>query len=841
MKNRVTAVLLILFGAFQAAAQTPDSSAQILPEVEVHANFPAYLSALEQQRATNGVVHILNLDLPGRFPDLNPAEALQRLPGIAIQRSNGEGRFVHIRGADPSLTTTQLNGEQIVSPEGRNRFLQFDLLPVDQLRAVEVFKTNLPDQDGDAIGGSINLLTEKPRAGRPEWQAAVAGGWNPAANLPNVQAQASFSGYNLLINGSFWQDHRFTENLETLWQPVEVGGQDVLTVSDLELRGLQVSRRRTALSAEYDVPLSRDNDQLYFRAQFLDFEEQNLRQRLRYRPGKGLLSGPADTVFQAAIGRDISYNRETERFFAAQSGFSRAMPRLTLDGALAFSYGLESEPEGRSLDFKWSDVTLVPQRGGADFPQFEVLNGTAENYNAFVLNELETENDRSTDQSTTGKLNARFALPRAGDFLKFGVKVRLRHKKTTAAERIYDEYTGASEPPLSSLLDGGDHNFLDAHYRFGQGMDWDKTRTFIDAHYADFQLNETETALESTAGNFDVRESTGAAYALFSRQQGPWSWLAGARLELTQYDYRADQVDVQDNAVLRRPLAQRFKGQYAYLLPTLAFHYRPEKGLSWRAALSASYARPAFDQLAPYQLFNQLDDELLSGNPDLRPVFAWNADFSTEIKLHNGGALSAGVFGKRLDHFIYTQQSRDTILWNGVPRGVLKTAPFNGEGAWLAGLELGWQQRLLFLPGAWSGLGIFANYTYTWSRAQFEEEEGGGEAEESIRLPGQAAHTGNVALWYDRGRWSGRVALNFQSDFLLQAGEPEDAATQLIYGSNTQLDATLSFRVSPALLLFAEGLNLLNTPLQYFSGDEGHRSKYERYGAWGRVWGEGGL
>jgi TonB-dependent receptor len=159
----------------------------------------------------------------------------------------------------------------------------------------------------------------------------------------------------------------------------------------------------------------------------------------------------------------------------------------------------------------------------------------------------------------------------------------------------------------------------------------------------------------------------------------------------------------------------------------------------------------------------------------------------------------------------------------------------NGESAWLAGLELGWQQRLAQLPGAWSGLGIYANYTYTWSRATAEEEGETEEEEEGFQLPGQSPHSGNLAIWYDYKRWSGRAALNVQGDFLLQAAEPEDAALQLIYGGSAQLDLNLGYRINRYWQLFAEGMNLLNTPLRYFTGDKNHPSKLERYGAWGRI------
>jgi len=466
-----------------------------------------------------------------------------------------------------------------------------------------------------------------------------------------------------------------------------------------------------------------------------------------------------------------------------------------------------------------------------------VVNGEAADlYDHFVLNELETESDRSTDQALTGKINARWSLPHPGNYLQVGFKARQREKRSRSAERVYDEYNGQVPFQLSTLLAPGVRNFLHDRYTFGQRIQWAKAQSVINDHFNAFQINAPETALGSTAGNFNINENTAATYALIHFERGAWTWLAGARLEYTDYRYAADQTLIDSLGVNTRPLSRVFTDHYAFLLPSLQAKYLAPNGLRWQAAASASYARPSFEQLAPYELFNQLDGDVLAGNPNLRPAFAWNLDLAVEKPLAHSGSCSATLFAKRIENFIFDRQSRDSRLWGGTQVDVLTTVPLNGERAYLGGLELAWQQQLAFLPDAWSGLGVFANYTYTWSQASAEEEEtGGGEAEESFRLPGQATHSGNLALWYDHKRWSGRVALNIQSDFLLRTAEPEDAESRLIYGGSAQLEATVGYTLAAHVTLFGEGMNLLNTPLRYFTGDRDHPSKLEYYGAWGRV------
>ena len=97
----------------------------------------------------------------GRFPDPNAAEATQRISGVTVERDQGEGRFVMVRGTEPRLSAVAINGERIPSPEGDKRFVALDVIPADLLEAVEVVKAITPDMDGDAIGGEVNLLAEK--------------------------------------------------------------------------------------------------------------------------------------------------------------------------------------------------------------------------------------------------------------------------------------------------------------------------------------------------------------------------------------------------------------------------------------------------------------------------------------------------------------------------------------------------------------------------------------------------------------------------------------------------------------------------------------------------------
>ena len=105
------------------------------------------------------------------------AEAVQRVPGIVVQRDQGEGRYVLIRGTEPRLSATTINGERIGTTENTSRQIPLDTIPADLLGAVEVTKAFTPDMEGDSIGGRVNLVTKRAPASR-QIALTIATGFN---------------------------------------------------------------------------------------------------------------------------------------------------------------------------------------------------------------------------------------------------------------------------------------------------------------------------------------------------------------------------------------------------------------------------------------------------------------------------------------------------------------------------------------------------------------------------------------------------------------------------------------------------------------------------------------
>jgi TonB-dependent receptor len=109
------------------------------------------------------------------------ADALGRLPGVSLERDEGEGKYVQIRGTEPRLSNVTINGVHVSSPERDVRNVKLDVIPADLVESIEVSKTLSANQDGDAIGGSVNLVT-KSADDVAFYSITGLGGYTPIVN-----------------------------------------------------------------------------------------------------------------------------------------------------------------------------------------------------------------------------------------------------------------------------------------------------------------------------------------------------------------------------------------------------------------------------------------------------------------------------------------------------------------------------------------------------------------------------------------------------------------------------------------------------------------------------------
>jgi TonB-dependent receptor len=215
------------------------------------------------------------------------------------------------------------------------------------------------------------------------------------------------------------------------------------------------------------------------------------------------------------------------------------------------------------------------------------------------------------------------------------------------------------------------------------------------------------------------------------------------RFEGTNEDNRGNLVQSGTISPLLR------SGGYIDALPSAEVRYTTTGDSGIRFAYSRGLARPNFGDLAPYLSLNLAGGVNKSsiGNPDLKATHADNFDLLFEQYLKPLGMIQAGYFYKRIADPIVVVQTGG-VTYPGIPQTFIQTQPVNAGSAHVQGFEAAYQQRLSYLPGVLSALGISANYSYTTSQANGIP----GRSDQPALLR-QAPHTRNISPTYDRGRY----------------------------------------------------------------------------------------
>ena len=184
-------------------------------------------AALRLQRDSDSLISVVSSDSVGRLPDQNIAQAAGRLPGLAVQRDQGQARYISIRGAPINWTTVAFDGINIVSAEGRDT--RFDSIPSALAAQIVVRKAVTPDLTAESIAGQVDVRTRSALDYR-DYHAAfrLGGGYNDLGGGTEFEGTAVLSkrwstgigDIGVLAAGSYYQRKMATDNIETDWEEV---------------------------------------------------------------------------------------------------------------------------------------------------------------------------------------------------------------------------------------------------------------------------------------------------------------------------------------------------------------------------------------------------------------------------------------------------------------------------------------------------------------------------------------------------------------------------------------------------------------------------------------------
>ncbi|WP_297508499.1 TonB-dependent receptor [uncultured Caulobacter sp.] len=803
--------------------------------------------ALSEKRKAANVVDAISAEDIGKFPSNNIAEALQRVPGVAITRDRGEGLFVRVRGLGPNFQIVTLNGRSAAVNENMRdsgqsgRQFRFDTLPSELVAGVEVGKTPLASLDEGAIGGVVDIRTFRPldlgrstlalsaTGSRPELadktDPRVSGlaSWTNAAGTFGVLAAAVYDERTLRqdrVTGVGWSYPNASTTLgkSLLAQGVTLYATNIRPTLERENR----KRKGLVLSAQYrpseateitlDGSYTKLDDHYDELTYSVDPDLSTLVAGSAVIKDGVMTGGTANANSQ--IGHEVSDLAHDNMMVAGK--IRQKLDAWTFTGDLAYAraYSETSKPITRTrLQGAMGQAAFNLPKAGEALPQVKLLTADLNNPSLLPFRRIEWRINNATDDETA----LQFDAERPVSFgpvsrLQFGVKYRERSRSYNRADINYTtnltgKFFGADyfDPfPVSNFLGGASAGLPTAWAVPDPAAFW-----------AVRDPNQKGTARADQRNSYRVSEKIAAGYALGDID----TTLFGAALR-GQVGARVAQTKqvssgYADNGTAALPV--RFEKTYTDVLPTANFALELTNRLQAHVAAAKVITHPSLADLAPRLTLNS--GTLLTavgGNPLLKPFEAWQYDATLEWYFAPGSALIGGAFYKDITTFVYSQNTN--IVIDG--QTYVLTSPTNGGKATIKGVELAYQHLFKSLPAPFDGLGVLANYTYTDTEATYSPTL----RDEMVNV---AKNSFNLTGFYEKGRFAARASYSWVDDVLQDVGGAGlSALNDKAFGS---LDASISYKITPRITAAIEGQNLTDaSQWQFVKG--GWFGGYTRYG-----------
>jgi TonB-dependent receptor len=836
---------LVIAEELNADSTVKDQQASMEEVVAVGRIFEGQMKAMQAQRNSNRIINTISADSMGKLPDRNAAEAVQRLPGVSIERDQGEGRFVAIRGLPAQWTSASINGDRIPTAEEEttSRATAFDFFPTEMIESVEVSKALTPDMEGDAIGGNVNFIT-RTAPKDTTLDVTLGGNYSEKAdktgyNLNVLAGDTSDSGkWGYILNASAYVRSWATDNVE----PRRSGEG----IKRLELRDYTGERETYGFNgaAEYHFD---NGDSLHIKSLYgtLQDDETHYKHRYRFDKDRIELQHIHNILTTELSGHEIGGDH--------QLGVNRSMVWKLASYDNHFFYGDAPSSKDNSyfvtrFDQKNVGYTGLENRTGKDYAYNTIDGGSdsAQSISTHLPDGFQMDPSQMSltwvelykvDVREKDKVVAQLDFTEDMSYdlaIKYGIKYRDKERTSRYSDEFYkwDSDNFGPAPTLSDfdLKDQpGRNDFMeemDVNYAkdFSQVADMSDVENFWNNNRDKFILDDGESALVSNGGalgrNFDVNETHTAAYGMATYNlQDEITIVGGLRLEQTQTEVKGQLYLADSNSLVDRTE----KKDYTSVLPSAHLTYRLDEESNMRLAVSRSFSRPDFGALAPGGSYSEADGEFKSGNPDLEPTYALNFDAMYEHFINDAGIISGGLFYKDITDPIF--QSTSTGSYNGND-GVTFVRPENGEDAWLAGAELAFSRRLDFISDSLKHFGVQTNYTHM--RSVMELPDG-----RKASIPRQADELYNASLFFDNNEFAVRIAVNHKGEYIQEHGDSKKEDN--FYGDNTSVDLSASYSPNDQLMVYLEANNLTNEPLKYYQGSKGRPLQTEYYGARGSM------
>lgn len=858
--------LMLLGGGFSVHAQeasTPPGNGDVNPSnvsvIVVKGVAGSVESSLNQKRRATNFVEAITAEDIGKFPDLNLSESLQRVSGVTLERNNvGDGSAINLRGLGPQFTTVTINGMEGVSAGTDSNFgnsngsrgFNFEILPSELFTNAQINKTVNATQIEGGLAGLVELQTPRPLDSKGfKFNASAKANYSDKTGQVDPRATISVSqNWDRVfgISAAFTAaDTRYRSDTDQggSYRPfaaVNTGtrASDAIR-ADIVANGPRLmsydDKRKTygaTTTAQWrpSSTLEVTADVLYGK---LDGKRNITRDDAATESGvnaplsatvtNGLITSGQFTGVQQRVGTNYLTNDE----YTGQVSLGAAWKPL--DSWTVKPYVGYSK---RSADRTWDlysfrlakngvfDPGVVSYNIRGDHLDFSTTNTDfSSNPQDFLFNVFVMRPSTDTDKQKTAKLDVEkeFDVGSPLATLQFGLRKNDHTKDTVQSQWRLNRAAGVSTttpPSLASVystvpfsVSGGGSAIPDnllivdplkiAGVFFPNGAPVNGT---VRANLLAYGAQQS----------YDIEEDTKNAYVNGKFEFGKANIDAGVRYvhtTQTSSGYAVANANLATQAIT--PVT--YSNTYSKYLPSanLRYEFTPEYLL--RAAYSKTLTRPDLNQMAPSETVAGIDQSGgtgTRGNPNLQPYSARNYDLGIEWYPNKQSLVGLTVYKKKIDGFIdtrtFTEQrsfprQADGVIVTGP---ILFTQPVNGISATVDGAELTMQSRFTFLPGLMRNLGGIVNFTYTKSSANF----GVAGDVRSSGLPGLSKHSSNTTLYYDDGKFEGRLSYAWRGRYLAQFSD--DFGIPRFRDAYGQADLSASYHIDKHLTIQLDVLNL---------------------------------
>lgn len=880
----VTQTITVVAGEDTGVSVSLAGAATTDGEIVVNSSRPiaeSLAAALQVQRSSTSLVSVIAADSIGRFPDQNIAASLARLPGIAVQRDQGQDRFISLRGARTNWTTVSFDGINVISPAGRTT--RFDTIPATIASQVAVRKAVTADLTGEAVAGQVDIRT-RSAFDYPGFKAALdlgagfseLGGGRQYNFAGHISDRFFNNTVGILLSASRFEVDMITDNFETDWElaPEDTlaGNTDRVWARETENKLYRLTRSNTAFSGKLDWRPD-NNNEIFLSVVHTEFRDDELRSNYIFDFDQNAVStsstaaqvtarrtGYADirtgntplqgTVFGTEIDSTLNSNSARQRIFTNTLGGNHIFGEWKASWRLNYT---RAQDDGRGpFSSTWvspSDRTRRPSvvydltdPNNARVTLFNTVADANNNYSLGARRDIITTTEldfaairRTNRRDQTDAYTARFDIDRNISLfgqdtkIQFGGQYNQRTKDSnrTVIEALPGTLTarGIALPRQEAIsvndpLKVGIPLGYSFRY-FSSELGSKLLDSYIAAGATQIQPNTTENNF------YEVTEEIFAGYLMGTMFFDNGNIVAGVRAE------RVDNTGLANGTIngVRQPL--NTESGNTLFFPSVHINYDATDEIKLRLSLNTGAARPDYTLLRPNLTINDDLDIVSGGNPFAVPEKAVGVDAYIEWYMANSGFLSVGVYYKKIRDVLFDST---TVFGNtafdapGFQRSAYNfNTTINGGSGEIKGIEIAYAQpfagfmKNIGAPEWMEGFGFQGNITLNRSTAITPDGR-------KIDLPNASDLNYNASLFYEQYGLSLRASWQFRSEYLDNIGTPE-VGGDFYWEGVGRLDLSARYAISPRIEMFVDATNLLDEPGVRYVGNKTRTLEFERFGA----------